>query len=76
MNNNNVGKWVSVNGSIELPYESDFVLVKAAFIGENGCAVKSLGGRYYFVRKGRFRAFQGPFVVDTTKDTFLKKGRL
>ncbi len=74
---NNVGKWVSVNGSIELPYESDFVLVKAAFIGEDCCAVKSLGGRYYFVRKGRFRAFTGSrFVVDTTEDTFLTKGRL
>lgn len=74
---NNVGKWVSVNGSIELPYESDFVLVKAAFIGEDGCTVKSLGGRYYFVRKGRFADFPGPkFVIDATKDTFLKKGRL
>jgi len=69
---NNIGKWVSVNGSIELPYESDFVLVKAAFIGKDGCAVKSLGRRYYFVRKGRFQAFTGPkFVVDTTKDKFL-----
>ncbi len=74
---NNVGKWVSVNGSIELPYESDFVLVKAAFIGEDGCAVKSLGGRYYFVRKGRFQAFKGPrFVIDTMEDTFLTRGKL
>lgn len=73
----NFGKWVSVNGFIELPFESEFVLVKAACIGKNGCTIKKIGARLYYVRKERFQAFKGArYIIDFAQDIYFKKVKL
>ncbi len=69
----NRGTWVSVNGAVELPFTSDYLELKAEFIGPQGRIVKSLGSRIYCVKRDRFRASTGhKFVIDEKQDVYVR----
>ncbi len=69
----NGGTWVSVNGAVELPFPSEYLEVKAEFIGRQGRIVKSLGCRIYCVKRDRFRASRDhKFVIDLQRDVYVR----
>jgi hypothetical protein len=69
----NRGKWVSVNGAVELPFPSEYLEVKAAFIGRKDGIVKSIGCRIYYVKQDRFRASRDhKFVIDAEQDVYVR----
>ena len=69
----NGGTWVSVNSAVELPFTSEYLEVKAEFIGRQGRVVKSLGCRIYCVKRDRLRASMGHnFVIDQERDVYVR----
>ncbi len=69
----NRGTWVSVNSAVELPFPSEYLEVKAGFIGQKGRIVKSLGCRIYCVKRDRFRASTDhKFVIDQERDVYVR----
>ncbi len=69
----NRGMWVSVNGAVELPFPSEYLEVKAAFIGRKDRVTKSMGCRIYYVKRDRFRAsMDRKFVIDQERDVFVR----
>jgi len=73
----NRGTWVSVNGAVDLPFPSEYLEVKAAFIGRKGRIAKSMGCRIYYVERDRFRASTDhKFVIDLERDVYVRSQRL
>jgi len=69
----NRGTWVSVNGAVDLPFPSEYLEVKAAFIGRKGRIAKSMGCRIYYVERDRFRASTDhKFVIDLERDVYVR----
>ncbi len=69
----NRGMWVSVNGAVELPFPSEYLEVKAAFIGRKDRIIKSIGCRIYYVKRDRFRASTDhKFVIDQERDVYVR----
>ena len=69
----NRGTWVSVNGAVELPFSSEYLEVKAAFIGRKDRIIKSIGCRIYYVKRDRFRASTDhKFVIDQERDVYVR----
>ncbi len=69
----NRGTWVSVNGAVELPFPSEYMEVKAAFIGRKNRVTKSMGFRNYYVKRDRFRALTDhKFVIDVERDVYVE----
>ena len=69
----NRGMWVSVNGAVELPFSSEYLEVKAAFIGRKDRIIKSIGCRIYYVKRDRFRASTDhKFVIDQELDVYVR----
>ena len=69
----NRGTWVSVNGAVELPFSSEYLEVKAAFIGREDRISKSIGCRIYYVKRDRFRASTDhKFVIDQERDVYVR----
>ncbi len=69
----NRGMWVSVNGAVELPFSSEYLEVKAAFIGRKDRIIKSIGCRIYYVKRDRFRASTDhKFVIDQERDVYVR----
>ena len=69
----NRGMWVSVNGGVELPFSSEYLEVKAAFIGRKDRIIKSIGCRIYYVKRDRFRASTDhKFVIDQERDVYVR----
>ncbi len=65
--------WVSVNGAVELPFSSEYLEVKAAFIGRKDRIIKSIGCRIYYVKRDRFRASTDhKFVIDQERDVYVR----
>ncbi len=71
------GTWVSVNGAVELPFPSEYLEVKAAFIGRKDRIARSIGWRIYYVKRDRFRASRDhKFVIDLERDVYVRSQRL
>ena len=71
------GTWVSVNGAVELPFPSEYLEVKAAFIGRKDRVTKSMGCRIYHVKRDRFRAsMDHKLVIDLERDVFVRSQAL
>ena len=69
----NRGKWVSVNGAVQLPFPSEYMEVKAAFIGRKDSIIKSMGSRIYYVKRDRLRASRDhKFVIDVEQDVYVR----
>ena len=68
----NRGTWVSVNGAVELPFPSEYLEVKAAFMGQKDQITKSMGCRIYYVKRDRFRAsMDDKLVIDLEQDVYV-----
>ena len=66
-----------MNGAVELPFPSEYLEVKAAFIGRKDRIVKSMGCRIYYVKQDRFRASTDhKFVIDLERDVYVRSQRL
>ena len=73
----NRGTWVSVNGAVELPFPSEYLEVKAAFIGQKDRVTKSMGCRIYYVKRDRFRAsMDHKLVIDPERDVYVRSQAL
>ena len=73
----NRGTWVSVNGAVELPFPSEYLEVKAAFIGRKDRIIKSMGCRIYYVKRDRFRAsMDHKLVIDPERDVYVRSQAL
>jgi len=73
----NRGTWVSVNGAVELPFPSEYMEVKAAFIGRKDRVTKSVGCRIYYVKRDRFRAsMHHKLVIDLERDVYVRSQAL
>ncbi len=69
----NRGTWVSLNGAVQLPFSSEYLEVKASFIGRKDRIVKSMGCRIYYVKQDRFRASTDhKFVIDLKRDVYVR----
>ena len=73
----NRGTWVSVNGAVKLPFPSEYMEVKAAFIGRKNRVTKSMGCRIYYVKRDRFRAsMDQKLVIDLERDVYVRSQAL
>jgi len=73
----NRGTWVSVNGAVELPFPSEYMEVKAAFIGRKNRVTKSMGFRIYYVKRDRCRAsMDHKLVIDPERDVYVRSQAL
>ena len=73
----NRGTWVSVNGAVELPFPSEYMEVKAAFIGRKNRVTKSMGCRIYYVKRDRFCAsMDHKLVIDLERDVYVRSQAL
>ncbi len=65
--------WVSVNGAVELPFSSEYLEVKAAFIGRKDRIIESIGCRIYYVKRDTFRvSTDHKFVIDQERDVYVR----
>ncbi len=66
-----------MNGAVELPFPSEYLEVKAAFIGRKDRIARSIGWRIYYVKQDRFRASTDhKFVIDLERDVYVRSQRL
>jgi hypothetical protein len=66
-----------VNGAVKLPFPSEYMEVKAAFIGRKNRVTKSMGCRIYYVKRDRIRAsMDHKLVIDLERDVFVRSQAL